>query len=75
MQLHIGDLFISKNTAIVYVIVAIHNSNATVMIFDYINLLEEVQFQTGLMFLDWPLHYFEMRQDADKSFHLAFRHE
>jgi len=37
--------------------------------------LEEVQFQTGLMFLDWPLHYFEMRLDADKSLHLAFRHE
>ena len=75
MSLHIGDLFISKNTCCVFVIIAFQSNNAIVMMFDYISLLEEVQFQTGLMFLDWPFHYFEMRQDADKSFHLAFRHE
>jgi hypothetical protein len=75
MQLHIGDLFISKNTCCVFVIIAFHNNSTIVMMFDYISLLEEVQFQTGLMFLDWPLDYFEIRQDADKSFHLAFRHE
>lgn len=73
MSLHIGDLFISKNTAIIYVIVAIHNNNAIVMIFDYINLLEEVQFQTGLMFLVKPLDFLDGR--TDKSLHLAFRHE
>jgi hypothetical protein len=73
MQLHIGDLFISKNTCCVFVIIAIHNNSAIVMMFDYISLLEEVQFQTGLMFLDWPLHYFDGR--TDKSLHLAFRHE
>lgn len=73
MSLHIGDLFISKNTAIIYVIIAIHSNSAIVMIFDYISLLEEVQFQTGLMFLVKPLNFLVGR--ADKSLHLAFRHE
>ena len=73
MQLHIGDLFISKNTAIIYVIIAIHSNSAIVMIFDYISLLEEVPFQTGLMFLVRPLDFLDGR--ADKSLHLAFRHK
>ena len=73
MQLHIGDLFISKNTCCVFVIIAFQGNNAIVMIFDYINLLEEVQFQTGLMFLVKPLDFLDGR--TDKSLHLAFRHE
>lgn len=72
MSLHIGDLFISKNTAIIYVIIAIHSNSAIVMIFDYISLLEEVPFQTGLMFLVRPLDFLDRR--TDKSLHLAFRH-
>ena len=73
MSLHIGDLFISKNTCCVFVIIAIHSNSAIVMIFDYISLLEEVPFQTGLMFLVRPLDFLDGR--ADKSLHLAFRHE
>ena len=73
MSLHIGDLFISKNTCCVFVIIAFQSNNAIVMIFDYISLLEEVPFQTGLMFLVRPLDFLDGR--ADKSLHLAFRHE
>ncbi len=73
MQLHIGDLFISKNTAIIYVIIAIQGNSAIVMIFDYISLLEEVEFQTGLMFLVKSINFLDGR--ADESLHLAYRHE
>ena len=73
MQLHIGDLFISKNTAIIYVIIAIQGNSAIVMIFDYISLLEEVEFQTGLMFLVKPIDFLDGR--ADISLYLAYRHE
>lgn len=71
MPLHIGDLFISKRTAIIVVIIAIHDSNCIVMLFDYISSLEEVPFQTGLMFLVKSSDFLDNRS---KSLRLAFRH-
>jgi len=75
MQLHIGDLFISKNTSCIFVIIAVQDNNAIVMIFDYIYLLTEITWQAGLMFLHWQPDFVDMHRSADSSFHLAYRHE